>query len=188
MATRRTKFQQSIRVGIIIRSVPSQSRWVDVTYRVIGLLPGAPEATWVELRRDGETIDYHAATLPLDLHRTETDAYLMALQAEPPSAYVVLQGDTDDEDRPMPVAVTVSPFEAQDHMDTGEEVVEKIAMPPELVDWMREYVETHHKEEPRYKRQRDRMDVERVDDGRGDARIRQFGDVYRSPRGPGKPG
>jgi len=187
MSTRRTNFQQSIPVGILIRSVPSQSRWVDVTYRVIGLLPGAPDAKWTELRRDGETVDHHAATLELDLHRTETDAYIVALAAEPPSAYVILQSETDDQDRPLPVAITASPFEAQDHMDTGEEIVEKITMPPEMVEWVRDFVAEHHKEEPRYKRKRDDVDVERVDDGRGDARIRQHADVYRSPRGPSKP-
>lgn len=185
MSRRRTNFQQSIPVGVIIRSTPSQSRWIDVTYQVIGLLPGAPAANWAELRRDGDIVDYHAATLQLDLHRTDTDAYLVALDTEPPSAYVVMQSEPGDDDRPRPVTITASPYEAQDHLDAGDDIVERVPMPPEMVDWVRDYIAKHHKEDPFYKRSRDRTDLDRVEDGRGDARIRQHGDVFRSPQIPG---
>ncbi len=188
MSGKRTRFQQSIPVGIILRAAPSQSRWIDMTYRVIGLLPGAADADWAELRRDGEIVDYHAATLQLDLHRTDTDAYMLALDSSAPSAYVVLQGEGDSGDRPRPVTITVSPYEAQDHLDAGDEIVERVPMPPEMIEWIGDYIAQHHKQEPFYKRRRDETDLDRVEDGRGDARIRQHGDVYRSPRNadPGK--
>ena len=57
----------------------------------------------------------------------------------------------------------MSPFEAQDFLDTGEEIVEAITMIDPLIAWVERFVENHHKEEKFIKRQRDsiRLDVER---------------------------
>ncbi len=79
------------------------------------------------------------------------------------------------------VGVTASPYEAQDHADTGEEIVEPVAMPPGLIAWVREFVERHHVDEAFVKRKRDRVRTDRTEDGRGDPRIRQAADVYRAP-------
>ena len=54
-------------------------------------------------------------------------------------------------------------------------------MPPELVAWLSSFVERHHRDEVFVKRQRKRWVDDRVEDGKGDARIRQEADVYRSP-------
>ena len=57
----------SIALGIVIRRVPSVTRWVEHVWKVVAVLPGAGPENWKELRRDGETIEYHAATVPLEL-------------------------------------------------------------------------------------------------------------------------
>ncbi|MFT4701811.1 MAG: hypothetical protein ACI90E_002492, partial [Yoonia sp.] len=44
------------------------------------------------------------------------------------------------------------------------------------------FVEKHYQEEAFIKRRRDKSRVDQKDDGIGDARIRQVGDVYRAPR------
>ncbi len=59
-------------------------------------------------------------------------------------------------------------------------------MPPSLIAWLSEFVGRHHKEEKFLKRRRDRVDVEKDEDGKGDARVRQAADVYRSPTGARK--
>jgi len=51
-----------------------------------------------------------------------------------------------------------------------------------LAAWVNEFVDLHYEDEPFQKRQRDRAQVDRVEDGRGDPRISQTTDVYRSPR------
>lgn len=167
-------------LGIVIRRVPGVTRWASHVWQAVAVLPGAGPADWKEMRRDGEAIEFHAATLPLELFRTDTEAYLHGLSANQPAIYVVMrQSETD---HPLDVVlVTASPYEAQDYADTGEELVEKVPMPEGLVAWIRDYVEEHHEDEVFIKRRRDKRRVDLKEDGIGDARIRQTADVYRAP-------
>ena len=144
------------------------------------MLPGAAPAEWRELRRDGERVEFHAATVPLELHGAETEAYLHGLTAEVPCIYVILRARTGD--RPLEVVlVTASPYEAQDYADSGEEIVEKVPMTAGLEAWVWEFVETFHKEEVFVKRRRDKKRIDLVEDGVGDPRIGKPADVYASP-------
>lgn len=167
-------------LGIVIRRAPGVTRWVNHVWKAVAVLPGAGEAHWKELRRDGEAVEYHAATLPLELFRTDTEAYLHGLSTKEPSIYVVMRESGGDQPLEM-VLVTASPYEAQDYADTGEELVEKVAMPEGLVAWIRDYVEQHHEHEEFIKRRRDKTRVDLKQNGIGDSRIRQASDVYRAP-------
>lgn len=170
----------SIPLGIVIRRTPGVTAWVKHVWKAIAVLPGAASANWSELRREGDTVEYHAATLPLELHRAETEAYLHGLSARIPSLYVVMRDG--ESDAPLDIVlITASPYEAQDYADTGEELVEKIPMTEGLVAWIRDFVETHHEDEVFVKRRRDKKRVDLKEDGIGDARIRQISDVYRAP-------
>ena len=174
---------ESIRLGVVLRRQPGMTRWARWVWRVSAVLPGAGPADWRELRREGEVVEYHAATCPLELHRTETEAYLVALSNDPPTVYVVLR-PAEAPDAPAPLAVhsvTASPFDAQDHLDSGEEQVEPVPMPPALVAWVADFVARHHAGTPFVKRGRDGAPAEPRGDGKGDARIAQPSDVYRSP-------
>jgi len=167
-------------LGVVIRRVPGVTRWVPFVWKAIAVLPGAADAEWKELRREGEAIEFHATTVPLELHRTDTEAYLHGLSTKSPSIYVVMRSDVGD--HPMDVTlVTASPYEAQDYADTGEELVEKVPMPEGLIAWIRDFIELHHEDEVFVKRRRDKTRVDRKEDGIGDARIRQTSDVYRAP-------
>ncbi len=170
-------------VGVVIRRSPSVSKWVKWAWKVIDVLPGAPAADWRVLREENGITEYHAATLPLTLHRRETEAYKVALAMEPPSVYVVLRpGEPDEGPHEYSVfLVTASAFEAQDYLDSGEEIVEQVPAPPGLVAWIRDFVDTHHVEEEFKKRRRDRIDTDLLEDGKGDARVRQTADVFRAP-------
>lgn len=170
----------SMPLGIVVRRAPGVTRWVTHVWKAVAVLPGAGEAAWKELRRDGEVVEYHAATLPLELFRTDTEAYLHGLSAKIPSIYVVMR--ESDSDQPLDVVlVTASPYEAQDYADTGEELVEKVAMPEGLIAWIRDYIALHHEDEVFIKRRRDKSRIDLKEDGIGDARIRQTSDVYRAP-------
>ena len=170
----------SIPLGIVIRKVPGVTRWVDHVWKAVAVLPGAGPAHWKELRRDGDVIEYHAATVPLELFRTDTEAYLHGLSTKIPAIYVVMR-ESEGADPLDVVLATASPYEAQDYADTGEELVEKVPMPEGLVAWIRDYVEQHHEDEVFIKRRRDKSRVDREENGIGDARIRQTSDVYRAP-------
>ena len=113
---------ETLPLGVVVRRTPGVTRWAAWAWRVAGVLPGAPQADWRELRREGDAVEYHAATVDLTLWAAETEAYLTALSESPPCVYVVLR-DTDARDAPMEVLLaTASPFEAQDYADSGEEI------------------------------------------------------------------
>lgn len=180
LLTKSPRKSVSMPLGIVIRKVPGVTRWVSHVWQAVAVLPGAGNAAWKELRRDGETVEYHAATLPLELFRTDTEAYLHGLSAKVPAIYVVMR-ETGGAHPLELVLATASPYEAQDYADTGEELVEKVPMPEGLIAWIRDFVELHHEDEVFIKRRRDKSRVDKQEDGIGDARIRQTSDVYRAP-------
>lgn len=168
-------------LGIVIRRTPGVTRWAKWSWKVAAVLPAAGPADWQLLREEAGASEFHAATLPLELHRAEAEAYMQGLTAEPPCVYVIMR-DSDDADRPLEVTlVTASPFEAQDYADNGEDLVERVPMPAGLVAWVREFTLSHFKEEEFKKRRRDKRTVGDAEDGIGDPRIAQMTDVYRSP-------
>ena len=171
----------SIPLGVVLRRRPGATRWARWSWEAAAVLPGARSAEWQEMRRDGDVVEFHAATLDMTLHRTEVEGYKVSLAMRAPSVFVVLR-DSDDTDRPLDVhAVTASAYEAQDYMDSGEELVEPVVMPESLAGFVKDFVDAHYEETPFYKRQRDKTRVDRTEDGIGDARIRQTADVYRTP-------
>lgn len=174
----------SLPLGIVIRKTPSLSRWAPFVWKAVSVIPGAGAAHWQELRREGEAVEFHAATVPLELWHTDTEAYLSGLSARVPSIGVVMREATHaDATQPYDVLLaTASPYEIQDYADSGEEIVELVPMPEGLVALIRDFIETHHEEEVFKKRRRDKKRVDQVEDGCGDARISQLTDVYRAPR------
>jgi hypothetical protein len=136
------------------------------------------------MREEGDVVEYHAATVPLELWRTDTEAYLTGLSAKVPSIGVVMRDATEREDgHPYEVLLaTASPYECQDYADSGEELLELVPMPEGLVALVRDFIEEHHEDEVFVKRRRDKKRVDAKEDGRGDPRISQLSDVYRAPR------
>lgn len=167
-------------IGVVLRKTPGVTQWVAWHWTASAVLPGAPPAEWRIMREEDGAIEYHAATVTLELHGAETEAYLHGLSAEVPSVFVVMReglGDTPIE----VLMVTASPYEAQDYTDSGEEIVEKVPMPHGLVAWVRDFVEAFHRDEVFVKRKRDKKRIDLVQDGIGDPRIGKSADIYASP-------
>ncbi len=170
-------------LGVVLRRRPGVTRWVREVWQPVAVLPGAGPADWRELRRDGDVVEFHAATLTLELHGAETEAYLHGLSAAEPSIFIVMRDAAGADDCPLDmVLVTASPYEAQDYTDSGEEIVEKVPMPPGLIAWVRDFVETYHEDEVFIKRKRDKKRIDLVQDGVGDPRVAKVADVYASPQ------
>lgn len=173
---------RTLPLGVVLRRSPGVTRWAAWVWRAVAVLPGAAPADWRLMRQEGDVSEYHAATLPLELHGAETEAYLHGLCAREPAVYVVMR-QTGPTDAPLEmVLVTASPYEAQDYCDSGEEIVEKVPMPPGLASWVRAFVEEFYQEEEFVKRRRDKKRVDLVQDGIGDPRIATAADVYASPQ------
>ena len=168
-------------VGVVLRRQPGVTRWAKWSWRAVAVTPGGGPGHWTELRREGEAVEYHAATVPLELHRAETEAYLVALNGVPPSVFVILAPAVGAEGRPTVKKVTASAYEAQDFGDNGEDVVERVAMPEGLAAWIADFCQRHHVNEPFVKRKRRPHAEEAREDGKGDPRVRQTADVYRAP-------
>lgn len=153
----------SIPVGVVVAREKIDNPWQDYVWRPIGVFLNAPEIDdWRELRRDATSVHYHAATLPLELHRKETAAYQVNLETGAPAVYVVLRSDPGAaSERPVSVhLVTASPHDAQAYCESGIETIELVPMPGPLVEAVREFVAVHHVEQPFVKRQREKYVIE----------------------------
>jgi hypothetical protein len=53
------------------------------------------------------------------------------------------------------VAVTADPTEGEGFTDAGNNLVEQVAMPPDIAEVVRQFVAQHHIDRPFVKRQRD---------------------------------
>ncbi len=158
----------SMKLGVVVERRELNNRWQKYSWRPVAVIPGAPALDEPkELRRGEGWIQYHAATLPLELHRRETESYKVNLSNDPPSIYVVLrevEGAPELEYRPF--VVTASPYEAQDYLDSGEEIVESVPMEPGLIAWVQAFIDRHHVDQPFRKRKRERYDPEESGFGR----------------------
>ncbi len=159
-----TERSTSLTVGIVIAREKTDHAWQEFRWRPSELLIGVPELSVGDVISEADGIArFFAGTFEIELHRKETPAYIVNLENDPPSVYVVLgEADHDDVDRALPLtveAVTVSPFEAQDYLDSGEDIVEPIAMSEPLIAWLERFVADHHVEETFIKRKRDKVDI-----------------------------
>jgi hypothetical protein len=139
--------------------------------------------------REGEVVDYHAGTVTMELFRADVEGYLVSLNMAVPSVWVVLDRDTTGQSPAgwVVTTITASAHEALDTLDSGESIVEPVPIPESLAAWIKEFIDMHFVDEPFKKRRRDRVDVDAVEEGKGDPRIRQESDVYRAPTNIKKP-
>ena len=161
--------QISMPVGVVVERRELQNRWQKVAWKPVGVLPGAAEiGGWKEVLRGEGWTHYHMATLNLVLHRKETQSYLTNLNDNPPKLYIVLRDneEPDTDEDVIPLLVTASPFEAQDYLDAGDEIVEGVTMPDGVIAWVKAFCDHHHVDEPFKKRKRRKYDPNEVHFGR----------------------
>ena len=163
---------ETMRLGVVVERRDIDSPWQDYVWRPVAVIPGAPEVDqWKEVNRGEGWIQYHAATLSLELHRKETEAYHYNLASRPPVIYVVLRQDEEaGEHEVEPFVVTASPAESQDFLDAGDDIVEAVPMPEVVIDWVQAFVDTHHVDQPHHKRTPKRLDPDTVGFGGGGPR------------------
>lgn len=154
-------------LGVVVERRALSNRWVPFAWRPVAVIPGAgemdPKGDWLPLTSGEGWDQFHAGTLPLRLFPKETEGYRFNLSQEPPCLFVVLRSNEDDEELPhdvVPFLVTACPYEAQDYLDSGDDIVEPVTMPDAVVAFVQAYVDKHHVDEPFEKRKRKRWDGE----------------------------
>jgi hypothetical protein len=148
--------QASMPVGVVLERRTLDNPWQDHDWRAVAVLPGAARRDEsVEIGRGEGWIRFHAATLEVELFRKETEGYRLNLSNDPPLLYIVLRaGEEAGEPEIMAFLATACPYEAQDYQDSGEEIVDGVPMPVELIAWIQDFIDRHHVDEPFVKRKR----------------------------------
>ncbi|HAU17708.1 Protein of unknown function [Marinobacter sp. DSM 26671] len=189
MSSRTDQWQRELKVGAVVRRSPGVTRWAKVIWKPVAVIPGAPEAFWKEMVREGDVVDYHAGTVTMELFRADVEGYLVSLNMAAPSVWIILDKDVTSQSPSGWVVstVTASAHEALDALDSGESIVEAVPIPESLAAWIKEFIDMHYIEEPFKKRRRDEVRVDGVEDAKGDPRIRQESDVFRAPSNIKKP-
>jgi len=189
MSSRTDQWQRELKVGAVVRRSPGVTRWAKVIWKPVAVIPGAPEAFWKEMVREGDVVDYHAGTVTMELFRSDVEGYLVSLNMAAPSVWIILDKDVTSQSPSGWVVstVTASAHEALDALDSGESIVEAVPIPESLAAWIKEFIDMHYIEEPFKKRRRDEVRVDGVEDAKGDPRIRQESDVFRAPSNIKKP-
>ncbi len=159
---------RSMPLGIVLERREIDHPWQSFEWQPVAVIPGAPQTGEWRVIAEGEGYTrYHAGTLPLEIHRKETEGYRYNLVNNPPVVYVLLREDDEAEAGIEPFLVTVCPFEAQAYLDGDETMLEPVPMPDAVAAWLAAYVEEHHVDEPRYKRKNKRLDPDAVGFGPG---------------------
>jgi hypothetical protein len=162
---------QVMRLGVVVERRELHNRWQRWSWRPVAVIPGAAEITaWHELARAEGVVRWHAATLPLLLHRKETEGYRVNLSSVQPAVYAVLRPVPPERPRANgaahehevePFRVTASAYEAQDHMD-GDDIIEAVPMPAGVIAWVQAFIDRHHVDQPFIKRKRKRHDPDQI--------------------------
>ena len=157
-------------VGIVIERRKSDHPWQDYTWHPIGVLPNLAHTAserWKLLKEGDGWSHFLAGSLRLELYRGETEGYRVNLSQEPPVVYTVLRRGEEAEDMDVePFLATVCPYEATVYLESSDEIVEGVPMPPEIFAWVTEFVERYHVDVP-FKKRRNRRHDDNEFGGRG---------------------
>jgi hypothetical protein len=147
----------AIKLGILAERHLPVTKWGEPYWIPSGVMPvhSGHSVGDVILQTDKMT-RYFMGNAILSCHASDTEAYIHNFESRVPALYVILRKDSDNRTGlPWYVhAVTASPYEAQDHQDNAEDIVERVEMPVEIASEIMDFVDRYHQEQPFRKRKR----------------------------------
>jgi len=160
--------EETLKFGVVVERRKIDNPWQDYAWRAIAVIPNAPETEgWKPLHSGENWVQFHARTLELELFKRETQGYKVNLAMPNPSVFVVLRpGEESGEEEVEPFLLTVCPYEAESYIESGDEIVDGVPMPPELIGLLHDFVEQHHVEQVFVKRKNKKA----YDPSKGDMR------------------
>ncbi|MEQ8665836.1 MAG: DUF3305 domain-containing protein [Rhodospirillales bacterium] len=145
-------------LGVVIERRNIDNPWIDYEWRPVAVVddgPGAPG--WRDLEEGDGWKRYLVTGFKVSLYSGETEGYKVNLSQPQPFVYVVLRPGEEREDHDVePFALTVCPYEAMRYAESGDEIVEGVAMPSGVEAWVASFTDKYHVEQPFKKRKRDR--------------------------------
>jgi hypothetical protein len=134
----------SFAVAVVMQRRAARSRWADYVWEPHGVLvdPGGDARL---LREDGANVQWLHPGFKLVLHKDENEGYYLNVSAPQPRVFVLWRME---DDRALPLDVTLSSDEAGRWLDGGHSV-DGVAMPPEIFAWVGDYVEKNYRPEPK---------------------------------------
>jgi hypothetical protein len=157
----------SIPVGVVVERRRARSVWAEFLWRPISVLSGRPSAEpWTVLDVQAERVLFYAGEAVIELHRTESTYYRDNLASDAPRLWVVLSPTGSDPPYTL-LAVTADPAEGEGFTDAGNNIVEAVPMPRDILTMVGQFIATHHVERPFIKRRRQPAEFDRQKDGQG---------------------
>ena len=134
----------SFAIAVVMQRRPAQSRWADSLWELHGVLADPGGETRL-LREADASVQWLHPGFQLVLHKDEIEGYYLNVSAPQPRVFVLWRMD---DERALPLEVTVSSEEAGRWLDGGHSV-DGVAMPAEIFAWVGEYVENNYRPEPK---------------------------------------
>jgi len=131
-------------VAVVMQRRAVQNRWIDCIWEPSGVLASDERGEPRQLRDEAGLSQWLHPGFTLQLHRDEAEGYYLNVSGPAPSVFVLWRMD---EDRGLPIDVTVSSEEAGRWLDGGHSV-DRVGMPPEIFAWVGDYVENNYRPEP----------------------------------------
>jgi hypothetical protein len=135
-------------VTAVILKQASQNRWIDVSWSLLGTLPGLEQQTLNEAANRGELV--YLTDMQLQLYPQHCDVYYHNLMSGKPKVYLVCSEEGKDL---APLLLTIDFDEAASYMETGETVLDA-PLADALCVWLEHFVVAHFKPAERKKRKR----------------------------------
>lgn len=143
------------RVGVVVERRVAASIWVDHVWLPVGVLASVPALpAWTSLGTHDGAERFFAGGFDLELHRSDTSTYRDNLASRAPHIWIACRACAGEPPVEV-VRVTADPAEGEAYTEAGDDIVEQVPMPPDLVAALAGFVAEHHVERVFVKRRRD---------------------------------
>jgi hypothetical protein len=141
-------------LAVVMQRRETRNRWQPVNWEPLGVLVGTAEPGEPRLLvEEGGLQQWLHPGLAVELHRDEAEGCFLNVSSDSPRVFVMwrLEGEEAqgaEDERAVPVRLTVSLNEAERWFDAGHRV-DGVPMPPEVLSWVGGWVEANYRPEPK---------------------------------------
>ena len=144
----------SIEVAVVMRREHIDNRWQSwrwVLAEVIAQEPGFGTVPRLMHKTEGEELWLHPG-FQVELFPDDAEGYYLNASTQAPGWFVLWRMEESPTIAPEPLAVPV--MVSLSYHDAGrwldaQETVEQVPAPPQVVEWLRAFVDAHHVAEPK---------------------------------------